>query len=364
MRLLTPRDRSFFEPPHAIGWLLLILNIAAYGLCLDLSDAIDIPAETLLRSGAMDSSAIARHEYWRLVTYGFLHANLIHLAASICLVLWAGHLEKRTGALYFLLVYICALLAAAIVQHLTHAGDYLMVGASGAVSGILGALLCLWILGKTDLPAEFFVISVGLNVAVALGASKIDWSAQFAGFVAGVVFCGLLDLVERVNGRVLRCKFPEFVKMNGFVVGYVLAIYFFESRPLAFIAREADWLPPVAYVAGCLAVVKLLDLILSMKKGLVIVVIGFAAANAAIVLFAANALLPTLASKCPVRLLRSANEIERLIGAACANLSTTINVVAMCVFALTILAHWRTLRRGIKDVGFVANSLRADRQRH
>jgi membrane associated rhomboid family serine protease len=365
MRFLTPRDRSFFEPPHAVGWLLLIANIAAYGLCLARSGAIDIPADILLRAGAMESAAIARHEYWRLVAYGFLHADLIHLAANMsCFILWAGHLEKRIGSLYFLLVYVCALMAAGVVEHLTHPGEYLMVGASGAVSGILGALLCLWILGKTDLPAGFFVIGLGLNVALALGASKIDWSAHFSGFVVGVLFCGLLDLVERANAHALRCKFPEFVKMNGLVAGGVLTIYFFESRPLAFILREEGWLPLFAYLAGCLAVVKLLDFILSMKKGLVVIVVLFAAANAAITLFVADALFPTLASKCPLRLLGSTDRIERLAGTACANLNMTINIVAAGVFALTILAHWRTLRRGIKDVGFVANSLRAERQRH
>jgi hypothetical protein len=42
----------------------------------------------------------------------------------------------------------------------------------------------------------------------------------------------------------------------------------------------------------------------------------------------------------------------------------TIIVIAMCVSALTILAYWGNLRRGIRDVGFVPNSLRAERQRH
>ena len=103
---------------------------------------------------------------------------------------------------------------------------------------------------------------------------------------------------------------------------------------------------------------------LSMKKGLVIVVVVFAAANAAIVLFVADALFPMLALEMPGGLLASINQVESLIGAACTSLSMAINIVAVCVFALTILAYWRTLRRGIKDVGFVANSMRAERQRH
>ena len=365
MRPLTPQDRSLVELPRAVGWLLLVLNVAAYGLCLDRSGATDIPAEVLLRSGAIYSGAIERREYWRLVAYGFLHADLLHLATNmICLILWAGHLERRIGTFYFMLVYGCALIGAGIIGNFTHSGESLLVGASGAVSGVLGALLCLWILAKTDLPGIFFVLSVGLNVALVLNSSKIDWSANFGGFATGFIACGLLDLVERANGRALRCKFPEFVKMNGFVAGLVGAAYFFERRPAAVFSSEQSWLPPLAFLVVCLALVKLLDLVLSIKKGIAIVVVAFSLANAAIVLFVADALLPTLASKCPTRYLQSMHQLERLFGMACASLSTTINVVAVCAFALTILAYGSKLRRGIKDVEFIANSLRAERQRH
>src|SRR5262249_18841472 len=163
----------------------------------------------LFRNGAMYSLALQRHEYWRLVAYGFLHLNLFHLATNmLCLALWGAHLERRIGSTYFLLVYAAALVVAALVSDLAHHGAYITVGASGAVSGVLGALFGLWILAKIDLTANFFIVNVGLNAVLALSSPRIDWAAHVGGFVAGLVACALIDLLEKLNFHLLRCKFP------------------------------------------------------------------------------------------------------------------------------------------------------------
>ena len=223
-------NRSFFAGPHAAVFLLLTANILFFGLCLAQTGMVAIPTDDLLRNGAMYSFALGRHEYWRLIAYGFLHANHFHLTLNmICLAIWGGHLERRVGAFYFIVIYVCALVAGAVVSNATHAGPYLTVGASAAISGVLGALLSLRILGRVDLPASFFVVNIGLNVALALGNSSIDWAAHIGGFAARMMVCALLDLLEKVNARLLRCKFPEFVKINAFVVVAGVALLFWNT---------------------------------------------------------------------------------------------------------------------------------------
>jgi len=49
----------------------------------------------------------------------------------------------------------------------------------------MGALLCLWILAKIDLP-QLFRHNIGLNVALALGSSRIDWGAISADSLQGI----------------------------------------------------------------------------------------------------------------------------------------------------------------------------------
>jgi len=356
--------RGFFEIPHAAIYLLLTANIVVFGLCLAGSGTGAISGELLFRNGAMYSLAMARHEYWRLLAYGFLHANIIHLATNmLCLVLWGGHLEKRVGSLYFLIIYACALIFGAVVGTLTHSGPYLTVGASAGTSGILGALACLWILGKIDLLANFFVINIGLNIALALGYSRIDWGAHLGGLAAGLIACAMLDPIEKANALLLRCKFPEFIKVNIFVAAGALGLLLWGNRPVA-LAGSPEGLPLIlAYAVACFVVIKLVDIVLPMRKGLAIIVIALSVTNGALVLFGSTVLAWLLSSGCLFHRLGQIVQLEQLVGAACSNPGLTIQIAAAGAFMLTILLYSQELYRGIKDVGFVGAAFRADRTR-
>ena len=356
-------SRRFIEVPHAAVYLLIAANIVVFALCLRQAGSEAIPGEILFRSGAMYTAAMERGEYWRLVTYGFLHANLFHLATNmLCLALWGAHLEKRIGPFFFLVVYFCALIAGAVVGTFTHAGPYLSVGASGGISGVLGALLCLWILGKIDLTADFFVVNLGLNAALAVAVRNIDWGAHFGGFAAGLIVCALIDLAEKANRLLLRCKFPEFVKINAFIVVGGVALLAWDD---ALAPSGADaWWPLVALLVAAAVVIKACDLLLSVKKGLAILVLLFAVGNAALVLHAGTVFAPALRSVCIAGRVRAADGIGGVVvGAACASLGVTLIVAAALAFVATLVVCWQPLERGMSDVGFIDATLRAERRR-
>jgi membrane associated rhomboid family serine protease len=349
-----------FEIPHGMAQLILGVNILVFALCVSQSGAPNISSEVLFRYGAMYGDAIDQRELWRLIAHGFLHANPIHLFANmLCLALWGGLLEKRIGALYFTFVYGTGLVAGAIVSNITHPGAYLSVGASGAISAILGALLCLRILGRIDLPWSFFAINIGLNVALTVASPRIDWGAHFGGFVGGMVCCACLDLLEKVMSRLFRCKFPEFVKMNTFIAFAVVAAYA-RSQPIVDLSSWGVWAGPLAFAIAAVALVKLLDLTLSMRKGLAIVVLALALTNAGLVLLLRGMLAWALASLCAMQ----PGTTLAVTAGACANPDLTINLAAAGVFVVTMLAYWSQFSRGITDVGFVGGTLRAERGRH
>ena len=356
-------SRRFIEVPHAAVYLLIAANIVVFALCLRQAGSEAIPGEILFRSGAMYTAALERGEYWRLVACGFLHANLFHLATNmLCLALWGAHLEKRIGPFFFLVVYFCALIAGAVVGTFTHAGPYLSVGASGGISGVLGALLCLWILGKIDLTADFFVVNLGLNAALAVAVRNIDWGAHFGGFAAGLIACALIDLAEKANRLLLRCKFPEFVKINAFIVVVGGALLAWDD---ALAPSGADaWWPLVALLVAAAVVIKACDLLLSVKKGLAILVLLFAVGNAALVLHAGTVFAPALRSICIAGRVRAADGIGGVVvGAACASLGVTLIVAAALAFVATLVVCWQPLERGMSDVGFIDATLRAERRR-
>jgi rhomboid protease GluP len=267
----------------------------------------------------------------------------------LCLVLWGGLLEKRIGALYFLIVYIGAIVGGSIVGTFTHHTEYLSVGASGGISGILGALLCLWILGKINLSLSFFVMNIGLNIVLTMSSSGIDWGAHLGGFAAGLIVCALLDIVEKLNALVFRCKFPEFVKLNSFALLAGFAFYVFKSGQ-----HDPSWQrsPTLAiYAISGVVGLKLLDIVLSRKKGLALVVILFSVANAAV----ACLLGPML--------VKDQCAAGHLFDVVCTNADIAVAALAASICALTIMVCLDALRRGMTDVGFVGATLHAERRR-
>jgi membrane associated rhomboid family serine protease len=362
MRFLTKFEQPIFETPGGMVQFLLGLNLIIYGLCFVQSGAGEIGDDVLLRYGAMSIGAIERHEYWRMIAYGFLHASPVHLAANMfLLVLWGGHLEKRLGALYFAFVYVSGLAAGAVISKLTSPGSYLLIGSAGALSAVFGALVYLWAVGKSEIGWEFFAISLGIAVALMAIHSRIDWEAQLRGFFAGMICCVVLDLVERVVGLLLRCKFPEFVKLNTFAAFGVAMVAGWSILP-SYLSFGHAWLFPAAIALAAFAIVKALDLALTMKKGLVVIIAALALTNAALVVLLKDLVTQGLISLCGSPDL-GRYSAQMPLAYACTNVDATLVLTAIGVLLVTVLLYWPHLARGIGDVGFVGNTLRAERLR-
>jgi rhomboid protease GluP len=202
-----------------------------------------------------------------------------------------------------------------------------------------------------------------LNIALAFTAPNIDWRAHLGGFIAGMIVCALLDSFEKVISLVLRCKFPEFVKVNGLVAIAGFSAVFLPSRLFELSFHLENWLAWAAYAFGIVALVKFVDVVLSAKKGLAIIVIAFALANAALVLWAGSRFASILPAYCVPHIVEL-NQIETALRMICANSMLGYREVAAAgIFVLTILLYRHELYRGIKDVGFVSATLRAERRR-
>ena len=131
-----------------------------------------------------------------LLTSMFLHGSWMHLIGNMWFLwLFGNNVEDAMGRLRFVVFYLLCGLAAALAQVITNPGSAIpMVGASGAISGVMGGYLvlfprvrvfCLLILG-------FFVTSVALPAWVMLlywlGIQFVSGLAAFGGDVGGVAF--------------------------------------------------------------------------------------------------------------------------------------------------------------------------------
>jgi rhomboid protease GluP len=354
----------FFVARSGGVFLLVAANIAIYIWLIQGVGGPTLPPDVLIRHGAMGSFALPLREYWRLVAYGFLHADMLHLATNmLCLVLWGPYLEKRVGSLYFVIIYLCALVGAALVTDFAHSTRYITVGASGAVAGILGALLCLSILGKISLSGTFFVTNIALNVAVAVAVPNVDWRAHAGGFAAGLICCAILNVLGGALRFLLRCKFPEFVKFNGAIVLLAaLGALWLTDAVRQFDRQDFAW-RLAACVMLALVAIKCADWLLCQPKGLAIFTLLFAVANAVIAYQLIDYFRAGIATACRAQPQSGFAFFDSGRVLVCADLAVTAQLAAIIVFVLTLLVYLRELRKGLADVGFVANGLQAERRR-
>ncbi|MCY4654948.1 MAG: rhomboid family intramembrane serine protease [Dehalococcoidia bacterium] len=202
-RLLPPGlDRT----PY-VTWLLLGANVIVY-LLTELMGG-STAAEVLIRLGAMESWLIASGEYWRLFSAMFLHSGLIHLGFNIIgLLIFGQQLERLYGYSRFLVIYILAGLAGSITSYvfnLSATPNAIGVGASGAVFGILGALVAFFLsnrglLGKMGRQTLIGLLALAaINLAVGFAMPGIDNFAHIGGFVGGFLLGMAFSPNYRVN---------------------------------------------------------------------------------------------------------------------------------------------------------------------
>jgi rhomboid protease GluP len=357
--------RFFIARAWAVAALILA-NVVIYLMCARGAEGLVPDLSTLLRFGAITMDTVTDHQYWRLFAAGFLHFNPGHLASNmLCLAIWGSALEKRIGTLYFTLIYFLSLLAGSLVSVLAHQTPFIGAGASGAISGILGALLCLCILGKIELSLSYIVSSIIVNVMMSAAVPGIDWRAHFGGFCAGLISCAILDLLLSASRGLFWCKTPEFVKLNTAVLAGVWSTWlpvFDDGWPDYQIMLATTGVALFLYVVT----LKLIDGLLVLKKGLMFSVLGLAALNA-LAVFAWRGLLLQMIALLHQGIDGGRNEVADLFRAGLSQmLQEPIALIAgavVIVFCATLIAYRFDLQRGWNDVGFVGAAFKAERNR-
>jgi len=165
-----------------------------------------------------------------LFTSMFLHGSWLHLLGNMWFLwLFGNNIEDSMGRARFVVFYLVCGLAAALAQVVANpASGVPMVGASGAISGVMGAYLVLYprVRVFTMVPLGFFLTSVALPAWVMLGYWML---IQFVG--------GLTALGGKEGGGV-----AFWAHVGGFVAGLVLIKLFAQSNNVA-AHRGNHWEP-------------------------------------------------------------------------------------------------------------------------
>jgi membrane associated rhomboid family serine protease len=178
---------------------LIAVNVLAFIAELSSGGAQVADASgSVFTRGALHGPSIAiGHDYWRLVTSGFLHAGFIHIAFNMYLLWVLGQmLEPVLGGVRFAAVYFTALLAGSLGALLAEP-NAVTVGASGAVFGLMGAAF-------VELRArgvDPFQAGIGGLIAINLVISFLIPNIAWGGHVGGLAGGALAMLVIRTGDR-------------------------------------------------------------------------------------------------------------------------------------------------------------------
>ncbi len=227
-----------------VTWTLIAINTAVWllGQVLWRTSDLFTTSNGAIRAGGLFSNGIrvdpatnlpmgsligvAHGEWYRLVSGGFVHANIIHLGMNMWALYVLGRLtEQLFGRTRMGLIYMVSLLAGS-VGALLYAPDSLTVGASGAIFGLMGAVLVVAKARGMAMRDTGLLWVLGINLLLTFGLSSyISVGAHIGGLIGGGI-AGLLiiDVPLRLDNASRQAR-----QRVSVAIGVVLLVVFFAA---------------------------------------------------------------------------------------------------------------------------------------
>jgi membrane associated rhomboid family serine protease len=177
---------------------LVAINVAVYLLQLGEGAGLNANSGWIFEKGALYGPLVANGDWWRLITAAFLHYGPIHLGLNMLALWWFGEVVERSlGRGRFLLLYLVSGLSGSAGALLADP-TAVTVGASGAVFGMLGALLILEWQATGSFTGQAMTL-IALNLVFSFAVSGISWGGHIGGLVGGIL--GTLALARFGRGH-------------------------------------------------------------------------------------------------------------------------------------------------------------------
>ncbi len=221
-----------------VTYTIIIANVAVFALMVARGVSVASPdTGAMLNWGANFGPMTMNGQWWRLVTYMFLHFGIVHVGLNMW-VLWglAPLVERFLGRAGFGIAYIMSGVAGGIAS-LAWNPISISAGASGAVFGVAGTLLGFVVLRPDTIPsgvrnqmltsmAKFLL----LNTIIGMSVPQIDMAAHIGGFVAGVLF-GLMLSQPVSTAMIPRRRFKNLIALGVTGILFPLVILALPEAP-------------------------------------------------------------------------------------------------------------------------------------
>jgi membrane associated rhomboid family serine protease len=182
-------------------YVLIAINVIAFLAEIVSGGSLLDGGGTVYEKGALYAPAIANGDVWRIVTSGFLHAGLFHIAVNMYVLYVLGRvLEPGIGTVRFVGLYAASLLGGAFGALVAEPGAF-TVGASGAVFGVMAATYLVAKQRGMEALAQQVGFFVLLNLFLSFSVNGISIGGHIGGLITGGIAAFAFTAAERRGGR-------------------------------------------------------------------------------------------------------------------------------------------------------------------
>ncbi|WP_288221889.1 rhomboid family intramembrane serine protease [uncultured Clostridium sp.] len=195
------KTRNFNE--YKYTYSIILINIVIFLIeAIKSRNFIDIDIYTLAEMGAKINILINYGEFYRLIIAAFLHGGLIHIFFNMSALNIIGkEVESVYGGKKLLLIYFLSAVGGNIFSYIFKPNS-ISVGASGAIFGLLGAMLVFGLKERHKIGREYtknILKTIILNVIIGLTIPSIDNFAHLGGLVIGALVSFILFKKLRIS---------------------------------------------------------------------------------------------------------------------------------------------------------------------
>lgn len=181
----APQVAERADRPPVVTYGLIAINVVLFAIAM-LQSSGNLPRSSLMYYGVLFTGDDVRFEYWRLLTSGFLHWSVPHIALNmISLYIIGRDLERLFGPARYLTIYLTSLFGGSAAVLLLQQGQVATAGASGAIYGLMGALLVVVL--RLKLPTTSLLVVIGLNIVMSIRIPGISLWAHLGGLAFGAL---------------------------------------------------------------------------------------------------------------------------------------------------------------------------------
>jgi len=208
-----------------VTYILIAINVIVFALMYILGDGSE-NTYTLIKFGALFGPFVKAGEYYRLITSAFLHIGPVHLLMNMyALYIIGSQVENFLGHFKYSIIYFISIITGSLLSLIINT-NVVSAGASGAIFGLMGALLYFGYHYRVYLGNALktqIIPLIALNLLLGFMIPGIDISCHIGGLVGGTLATWAIGVKdkssaqEKINGWIMLSIFVCFLVYLAFI---------------------------------------------------------------------------------------------------------------------------------------------------